>query len=102
MVSEAADAGMVKQSAHGRMSRIHVLTISALLEGRVPKIPAFPIDQRLTLARRGKKRDRSQLEMLLPIGGSIVTPSRDEFVDPRLLTFESDIAKQTKRVKKAG
>src|SRR5690606_24547637 len=42
MMADAAAAGFVSKSAHGRLPRLQIVTIEDLLAGLLPKLPALP------------------------------------------------------------
>jgi site-specific DNA-methyltransferase (adenine-specific) len=85
MKSDAAQYGFVAKSAHGRKPRIQIVTIGDILEGRKPDLPPLPVfEDRPTLRRR--KRDKDQLELMLPFAGSGSLRTEDGvIVDPRFL-----------------
>jgi adenine specific DNA methylase Mod len=82
MVSEAASAGFVKQSAHGRMPRLQIVTIEDLLDGKMPKLPPLPQPSSKPLAAV-RSKNSEQLELLLPFEGKKIAPSKADFIDPR-------------------
>jgi len=82
MLADAAGAGFVEKSAHGRLPRIQVVTVGDLLDGRMPKLP--PLPQPTDTSPSKAARDRDQLELLLPMPGD--GPNADEIVvDPRFM-----------------
>lgn len=83
MLSDAAGAGFVERSAHGRLPRIQIATVGNLLDGKFPKMPPLPpaLEDAPT-PRRG--RDRDQLELLLPMPGA-ARASEEIVVDPRFM-----------------
>lgn len=86
MLQDAAGAGFVERSAHGRLPRVQVVTVADLLDGRFPKMP--PLPQPISVAgkrKTSKTRDKDQLELLLPIPGSGVVTDTGATVDPRFL-----------------
>jgi site-specific DNA-methyltransferase (adenine-specific) len=86
MIADAAAAGFVEKSAHGRLPRIQIATVADLLDGRFPKMPRLP--EPVRIAPRSKAaRDRDQLELLLPLSGSGPVTKDGEIVDPRFLKF---------------
>jgi site-specific DNA-methyltransferase (adenine-specific) len=86
MVTEAARAGFVRESAHGRLPRLQVVTVADLLDGRLPQMPPIPRPERRTSSRRKTARD--QLELLLPVSGDEVSPQiKGDFIDPRYMRF---------------
>jgi site-specific DNA-methyltransferase (adenine-specific) len=87
MRTEAAGAGFVKQSAHGRLPRLQIVTIEEILDGRLPKMPPLPqVDQTV---RPRQKTTRDQLELLLPVAGEGPREIRGDFIDPRFMKFGS-------------
>ena len=87
MLSEAAAAGFVRQSAHGRLPRIQIATIADILDGRLPKLPPLPSEEGRHVAPSRRRRDPNQLELLLPLEGSKQSVAKGEFVDPRYLNL---------------
>lgn len=88
MVREANDAGFVSRSAHGRLPRLQIATIENLLANRMPKLPQLPVPER-KLTPSVKRKDKDQLELLLPFEGEKVIPSKDTIVDPRFLKLRA-------------
>ncbi|CDX45656.1 Modification methylase EcaI [Mesorhizobium plurifarium] len=88
MLTEAARAGFVPRSAHGRLPRLQVITIEDILDGRPPRMPPIPQPERHTPVRR--KTSRDQLELLLPHTGDAQVQIRGEFIDPRFMKFGRD------------
>ncbi|MET2825832.1 site-specific DNA-methyltransferase [Mesorhizobium shangrilense] len=86
MVREAADAGFVTRSAHGRLPRIQIATIEDMLSGRMPKLPPLPIPER-KLTPSIRRKDKDQLELLLPFDGEKIIAAKGVFVDPRFVTL---------------
>jgi DNA modification methylase len=86
MVSFANGAGFVRKSAHGRLPKLQIMTVAELLEGTRPKLPVLPQVERQFVAKR--KRERDQIELLLPIAGTKVAPVKGEIVDPRFMVAE--------------
>jgi len=86
MLREANDAGFVKRSAHGRLPRLQIVTVEDMLSGRMPKLPPLPQPER-KLTPSLKRKDKDQLELLLPFAGEKVVPSRDVIVDPRFVSL---------------
>jgi DNA modification methylase len=84
MVSEAAAAGNVRKSAHGRIPRIQIATIADILEGKLPVLPIRPESARYSGVSK-KKRNKDQLEFLLSLEGLNIKPAKGEFVDPRFM-----------------
>jgi site-specific DNA-methyltransferase (adenine-specific) len=62
------------------------MTVAELLEGTRPKLPVLPQVERQFVAKR--KRERDQIELLLPIAGTKVTPVKGEIVDLRFMVAE--------------
>lgn len=85
MLSDAAAAGFVDKSAHGRLPRIQIATISDLLDGRFPRMPPLPVPTKSIAPRRKSSKNRNQLELLLPIPGDNVVTETGATVDPRFL-----------------
>lgn len=86
MSNEALKAGVVRRSAHGRLPRLQVVTIADILEQRLPKLPPLPVPERHPM-RAPRRRDRDQLELLLPFAGEKVLPEQSAVVDPRFIRF---------------
>jgi adenine specific DNA methylase Mod len=85
MIADAAGAGFVQKSAHGRLPRIQIVTVADLLDGRMPKLPPLPAAQDVAPARP-RKRDRDQFEMMLPFAGAGGLRLEDgAVIDPRFL-----------------
>jgi site-specific DNA-methyltransferase (adenine-specific) len=85
MIADAAGAGFVERSAHGRLPRIQIVTVADLIDGRLPKMPPLPVAQDGPRARP-RKRDRDQLELILPFAGSSGLRTEDGvMIDPRFL-----------------
>jgi hypothetical protein len=87
MVAEAAAAGFVAKSSHGRLPKLQVITAQDILSGRLPNLPPLPqLSLIPTRAPNAKKpRNSAQLEMLLPIGEVLPKPPKGEVVDPRFM-----------------
>ena len=84
MNADAAGAGFVAKSAHGRLPRVQIATIEDLLDRRYPKLP--PLPQPLQVVPRSlAARDRDQMEFLLPIVGHGVMTDAGAFRDPRFM-----------------
>ena len=80
MKNEAAAAGFVTKSAHGRLPRLQIVTIEEILDGHMPILPPLPQPERIDrIAPRKKFKD--QLELLLPFAGDKVTPAKGDFVE---------------------
>lgn len=88
MVTEAAAAGFVRKSAHGRLPRLQIVTVQDVLDGRLPVLPPLPQEQFGRLPPR-RKRDRDQLELMLALPGQRVPLQKGEFLDPRFADFGS-------------
>ncbi|WP_017962931.1 site-specific DNA-methyltransferase [Rhizobium leguminosarum] len=86
MLREANDAGFVTRSAHGRLPRLQIATIQDILDGRLPKMPPLPAPER-KLTPSIKRRDRDQLELLLPFPGEKIISGKGTMVDPRFLSL---------------
>jgi len=86
MKNEALGAGIVRRSAHGRLPRLQIATIADLLDQRLPKLPPLPLPERHP-TRAPRRRDRDQLELLLPFPGEKVVPEKGAVVDPRFIRF---------------
>jgi site-specific DNA-methyltransferase (adenine-specific) len=86
MVTEAAAAGVVSKSAHGRLPRLQVVTIADILDGRMPKLPPLPQIERAA-TRAPRAADRGQLELLLPFVGEKVIPKKGDFIDPSIMAI---------------
>lgn len=86
MIDEASAAGFLSRSAHGRLPRLQVATIGDILEGRMPTLPPLPVPERHPI-RATKRRDRDQLELLLPFPGEKVIPEKGVVVDPRFVAL---------------
>lgn len=86
MIDEASAAGYLRRSAHGRLPRLQVATIGDILEGRMPTLPPLPVPERHPI-RATKRRDRDQLELLLPFPGERVIPEKGVVVDPRFVAL---------------
>jgi adenine specific DNA methylase Mod len=86
MLREAADAGFVARSAHGRLPRLQIVTIEDMLNHRMPKLPPLPVpEKKLTPSIR--RKDKDQLELLLPFAGEKVIPAKGVIVDPRFVAL---------------
>lgn len=91
MRAEAAAAGFVRHSAHGRLPRIQIVTVEDILDGRMPIMPPLPQEQIGTRPppARSRKGDSRQLDLLLPFDGGKQIVDKGEFVDPRFLNMGS-------------
>lgn len=88
MVADAAGAGFVEQSAHGRLPRIQIATIRDLLDGRLPKLPPMPAPV-MSAPRSKSARNRDQLELLLPFAGAGPVTQAGEILDPRFMQLSA-------------
>ena len=87
MIADAAGAGFVQKSAHGRLPRIQIVTVGDLLDGRCPKLPPLPVVEDGP-RQRPRKRDRDQLELMLPFSGaSGLRTEEGGMIDPRFLAL---------------
>jgi site-specific DNA-methyltransferase (adenine-specific) len=86
MTAEAAGAGFVKNSAHGRLPRLQIITIADMFAGKKPDFPPIPAPERIR-ARPQTQKESDQLELLLPFDRKAVRTAKGEFVDPRILKF---------------
>lgn len=85
MVAAAAGAGFVEKSAHGRLPRVQIVTVGDLIDGRLPKLPPLPLAQDGPRIRP-RKRDRDQLEFMLPFAGASGLRTEDGImIDPGFL-----------------
>jgi DNA modification methylase len=86
MLSEAASAGFVRKSAHGRLPRLQIASVADILAGHMPKLPPLPQpDRKQSTARKRVHGD--QIEMMLPFAGDILRPAEGVHVDPRFRLF---------------
>jgi adenine specific DNA methylase Mod len=86
MLSEAASAGFVRKSAHGRLPRLQVVSVADILAGHMPTLPPLPQPERKQPAGR-KRAHADQIEMIFPFGGEIIKPQEGVHVDPRFRRF---------------
>jgi DNA modification methylase len=86
MVSEAAGAGFVRKSAHGRLPRLQIVSVADILAGHMPKLPPLPQPERKQSTAR-KRAHGDQIEMMLPFAGDIIKPADGVHVDPRFRLF---------------
>jgi adenine specific DNA methylase Mod len=86
MKTEAAAAGYVSKSAHGRLARLQIVTIEEILEGRLPKLPPLPQPDRFERTAP-RKKFKDQMELLLPFAGDKIGPAKGDFVDPSIMAF---------------
>ena len=84
MIREAADAGFLPKSAHGRLPRLQIVTVENMLTGTGYKLPPLPLPEK-KLTPSIKKRDANQLELLLPFAGEKIVPTKGTIVDPRFV-----------------
>ena len=84
MVQEALSAGVVRRSAHGKLPRIQIVTAADLLDCRLPKLPPLPLPESHPV-RAPRRRDKDQLELLLPFPGERVFQDKGVVVDPRFV-----------------
>lgn len=91
MVTEAAAAGFVQKSAHGRIPRIQIATVADLLDGRRPVLP--PLPQPAPIVRRTSKNKKTsdQMELLLPFSGSGKEFQKGDFIDPAWMPLAKDL-----------
>lgn len=86
MIAAAADQGFVDKTPHGRLPRLQIVTAEDLIMGRMPKLPPMPVPQDAPPVRR--RRDKDQLELLLPFEGTAnVKLPEGVVVDPRFAQF---------------
>lgn len=89
MVSDAAEYGFVPKTPHGRLPRIQILTVENLLDGKLPKLPPLPATDDGPRVR-ARKRDKDQLELLLPFAGTGGLKTEDGvMIDPRFMVVAS-------------
>lgn len=86
MISEAASAGFLRKSAHGRLPRLQVVSVADLLHGRKPQLPPLPQPDRKQTASR-KRSSGDQLEMIFPFSGNATKIEDGIHVDPRYRQF---------------
>lgn len=86
MITEAAAAGFVRPSAHGRKPRLQIVTVADLFAGKKPDFPPIPTPERIR-ARPEVQKESDQLELLLPFDRKTVKTAKGAFVDPRILKF---------------
>jgi len=86
MVSEAASAGFVRKSAHGRLPRLQIVSVADILAGHMPKLPPLPQPERKQSAAR-KRIHGDQIEMMLPFAGDMLKSAEGVHVDPRFRRF---------------
>ncbi|HEV7909549.1 MAG TPA: DNA methyltransferase [Methylocella sp.] len=86
MMTEAAAAGFVSKSAHGRLPRLQIVKIEDILERRMPKLPPLPEPERID-RRAPRKQFKDQLELLLPFAGDKIGPTKGDFIDPSIMAI---------------
>jgi site-specific DNA-methyltransferase (adenine-specific) len=86
MIAEAASAGFVRKSAHGRLPRLQIITITEMLSGKKFDLPPIPTPE-IVRARAVPQKESDQFELLLPFDRKTVKTKKGEFVDPRILRF---------------
>jgi adenine specific DNA methylase Mod len=86
MLSEAASAGFVRNSAHGRLPRLQIVSVADIIAGQMPKLPPLPQPERKQPIAR-KRAHADQIEMMFPFGGEIIKPEEGVHVDPRFRRF---------------
>ena len=84
MVAEAAGAGFVRKSAHGRLPRLQIVTVEDMLNGIMPKLPPLPQIEHGPLPVR-RKKGRDQMELLFSVAGTKKIAEGGEVIDPRYL-----------------
>lgn len=87
MTNEASSAGFLGRSAHGRIPRLQIATVEDMLAGRMPKLPPLPQPER-KLTSTIRRRDKDQLELLLPFEGEKIITAKGVVVDPRFVQLE--------------
>lgn len=86
MITEAARAGFVEKSAHGRLQRLQVVTIEQIFARQLPMMPRIPRPASEMVSRR-RKTSCDQLELLLPIAAGAAPEVKGDFIDPRFMKF---------------
>ena len=86
MLSEAASAGFVRKSAHGRLPRLQIVSVADILAGQMPKLPPLPQPERKQPTAR-KRAHGDQIEMMLPFAGDIIKARRGCPRRPAVQTF---------------
>ncbi|ESX06799.1 DNA methylase [Mesorhizobium sp. LSJC268A00] len=94
MLSDAAGAGFVERSAHGRLPRVQIVTVGDLLDGRYPAMPPLP-PPAVTKIRTRAARDRDQLELLLPFDVDGLKIPSGAILDPRYLALNSETSRRS-------
>ena len=89
MLREAAAAGFVPKSAHGRLPRLQIVTIEELLGGAkpVPGILQPPMVQQA--ARKRRRKDAAQMELMLPFAGGRAPVKKGDVVAPGFEEWQS-------------
>lgn len=87
MESDAANYGFVPKTPHGRLPRVQIVTAEDLVDGRFPHLPPLPVTDS-SPSYRPRKRDKDQLELLLPFAGAQTLKTGDgDMIDPRFVAF---------------
>lgn len=88
MLAEASAAGFVARSAHGRLPRLQIVTATDLVDNHLPNLPPLPVPVSHPMRAPRRRRDRDQLELLLPFPGEKIAPkATSTVVDPRFLAL---------------
>lgn len=87
MMADAANYGFVSKTPHGRLPKIQIITAEDLVDGRFPNMPPLPVPESASHVRP-RKRDKDQLELLLPFSGAqILKTGAGDMIDPRFVAF---------------
>jgi site-specific DNA-methyltransferase (adenine-specific) len=87
MKADAANYGFVPRTPHGRMPRVQIVTAEELINGHFPNLPPLPRPEHL-FRGTARKRDKDQLELMLPFAGSQTIKTKEgDMIDPRLVGF---------------
>lgn len=87
MHSDASNYGFVAKTPHGRLPRVQIVTAEDLVLGRLPNLPPLPISDG-SRRSRPRKRDKDQMELLLPFEGAQTLKTGDgDMIDPRFVAF---------------
>ena len=87
MIGDAADHGFVGKCAHGRLPKIQIISADDLVNNRKGKLPPLPVPEALP-SGRSVRRDKDQLEMLLPFAGATGLKTGDgSMIDARFVRF---------------
>lgn len=86
MITEAARAGFVAKSAHGRLPRLQIVTIEQILDRQMPEMPKVPRPETDIIPRQ-RKTSRDQLEMLLSVDTGGMPALKGDVIDPRFMKF---------------